>query len=95
MDLSTRLLLKKNFTFHMKDEEGFLMDCVDGDVYEINSTTKYILENCNGMYSLSEILQMLYDASESDEFEVVEEDMLEIANYFVTNNICDIVNANE
>lgn len=91
MDLSTRLLLKKNFSFHMNSEEGYLMDCIDGDVYEINSTTKYILENCNGKYSLSEIFQMLHEVNESDKFEVVEEDMFEMANYFVANNICDIV----
>lgn len=91
MELSTVLLLNKNFSFHMNDEEGFLMDFVDGDVYEINSTTKYILEYCDGVHTLSEILQILYDICKTDKVEVTEEDMLEMADYFVVNNICKII----
>lgn len=91
MDLSTKLLLKEKFTFHMvESEKGFLMDCIAGDVYEINDTTQYILEKCDGTHSLSEILQMISNTNKGDECEITKEDILEIANFFIENSICDI-----
>ena len=44
MELTTKLLLKEKLTFRMESEKGFLMDGIEGDVYEINETTQYILE---------------------------------------------------
>ena len=91
MELTTKLLLKEKLTFRMESEKGFLMDGIEGDVYEINETTQYILEKCDGIHSLSDILQMLSDINKGDEFKITKEDILEIANFLIVNNICSIV----
>ena len=83
MELTTKLLLKEKLTFRM--------DGIEGDVYEINETTQYILEKCDGIHSLSDILQMLSDINKGDECKITKEDILEIANFLIVNNICSIV----
>ena len=40
MELTTKLLLKEKLTFRMESEKGFLMDGIEGDVYEINDINK-------------------------------------------------------
>lgn len=91
MELTTKLLLKEKLTFRMESEKGFLMDGIEGDVYEINETTQYILEKRDGIHSLSDILQMLSDINKGDECKITKEDILEIANFLIVNNICSIV----
>lgn len=90
MCLNNILIMKSEFVIRMDGDNGFLMNCVNGDVYEINSTTQIILKECNGNNTLSDIFKILYNNKTDEEFEVVEEDIIEMAEFFVTNGICDI-----
>lgn len=80
------------FSIHMgTDNDGYLTNCDNGDVFEINKTTKLIFEQCNGELSLHDIFKSLKKYSDDSDFEVSEQDILDLATFFVENQICYIV----
>lgn len=76
-------------SIHMETEDrGFLTNIDNGDVFEINNSTKMIFELCNGELSLKNIFECLKEKSNNEDFEISEQDMLDIATFFVDNKIC-------
>jgi hypothetical protein len=90
MELTDKLKLKNNITIHMKNkDDGFITDCENGDVYEINETSKLIIDKCDGDNSLKEILDELIRIEGGSN--VDKQDMIEFATFLVENNICESI----
>ena len=90
MDHNNILRICDGITIHMKDAEiGFITDCNNGDVFEINATTKIIIEKCNGKNTVKEIIEQVKTL---DKEEVIEEmDVFEILEYLTQNNLCQVL----
>lgn len=87
--LSTKLKTNNEISIHMKnDDDGFITNSDNGDVFEINSTTKLIVEKCTGNLSLSEIYHKLKEENPDIEFEVTEHDIIELGKFLIENKIC-------
>lgn len=87
-------IIKKsdNFFIHMENDEcGYLTNCVNGDVFEINETTKIIFECCDGKKSIFDIYEFLKMNANSTDFDVTEQDVLGLAEFFVDNKICVLI----
>ena len=87
-------IIKKidNFFIHMENKEsGYLTNCVNGDVFEINETTKLIFECCDGEKTIFGIYEFLKRNADITDFDVTEQDVLELAEFFVDNQICILI----
>lgn len=80
---------KKEISIHMMDKEnGFLTNAVSGDVYQINYTSKMIIEKCNGSNSVTSIVQAVLEMD--SEHCLVSDDIIEILKFMVDEGICTV-----
>lgn len=87
MDMNDKLTLKGGVSVHMENpEKGFLTDCESGDVYEINSTSRLIIDKCDGNNSLLEIYNFLmgFDANST----INKDDIIDFANFLLESGLC-------
>lgn len=83
MELSTIIKKTNEVSIHMNTtESGYITNIENGDVFEINDTTRAILELCMGQNTLDDIFKQLKQTATHNEFEVTEQDVLNLAEFF-------------
>lgn len=84
MNKTDKPTLNQNFIIKKQnDNQWFLADCVNGDVYKINFTAYLIITQINSNHSIMEIVDnVLYKYNE-----VNKEDILSLFEYLYKNNI--------
>ena len=89
MNITSKLKLSDDISFHMEDDgKGYLTNIENGDVFEINDSTKIIAEKMNGQDTIETIYLKLRKDHINTEFDITEDDMMEVCSFFVENGIC-------
>ena len=89
MNSSTKLLASKCVSVRMiNNDEGFLMNSENGDVFEINLTTKLIFDLVSTEMTIDEVYEALREKAGDSSFDVSKQDIIDIILFFVENDIC-------
>lgn len=89
MNSTTTVLANKYISVRMiNDDEGYLMNSENGDVFEINSTTKLIFDLISEKMAIDQIYETLREKADDASFDVTKQDILDIVLFFVENHIC-------